>query len=767
MTHDADPDRVRGIDIIVPVFGAASHLRRCLASVEQHSALPPHSLILVVDGPQGQDLEDVLSLFVGGDGVSVRVIRNDARRGFVASVNRGMRESSQDVVLLNSDTEVTEGWLDNLRAAAYSAPNIATVTPLSNAATICSLPEFLEDNLLPEGMSTDELGEIVKQVSQREYPRLPTGVGVCIYIRRAAIDAVGLFDESRFGLGYGEENEFCIRATRAGFEHIADDGTFAYHAGQASFGLEKSRRLKHAVRQLQAIDRSYIPRVASFIKDDPLRSARERVVEAVLKLHGIDREPDPDQPLSILHIVHGWPQFDVGGTEQYARRLALEQARRHRVSAFVRIADGGRATGQRLAYLDRGVQVRLVVNNFDQRNPITRNALKNLQFEHELDGYIDSTKPDLVHVHHLAGHSASLMGVIRKRRLPIVYQVQDWWALCARANLWHADDRLCPGPTPARCAACLPLTGLSPRGPLNRGLYVARARVMRRALRHASAYVMGSESVREWYAGADLFAPGAPVHVLDYGVDIPGRRREPGTRGTGPMTFGFIGALMPHKGTHVAVEAFRGIDPNAARLLIWGSPEASPGYSARLREQAAHGAIEFRGRFDESDRDEILSVHRRPDRALRRHGELRHRGARGDCGRGAGHRQPPRRPRRARDRRSVRGHRGSRRSRCAGEMDPTIDRQTRNTGGVAAIVARPNKNQPARSQNRGDLLADPRGSRMSLWSRGPLALALGVFRSEGVRAVVDRALDRLHDTHRRRIAETVDARRRASHGRRK
>jgi glycosyltransferase involved in cell wall biosynthesis len=73
------------------------------------------------------------------------------------------------------------------------------------------------------------------------------------------------------------------------------------------------------------------------------------------------------------------------------------------------------------------------------------------------------------------------------------------------------------------------------------------------------------------------------------------------------MTFGFIGALMPHKGTHVAVEAFRGIDRNAARLLIWGSPEANPDYSARLREQAAHGAIEFRGRFDESDRDEILS----------------------------------------------------------------------------------------------------------------------------------------------------------------
>ncbi len=609
MTRDMGSDEAAGgIDIIVPVFGAPAHLRRCLASVERHSPLPPHSLIMVIDGPQSEDVNEIVARVAKHDPGAVRVLRNGTRKGFVASVNRGMRESNRDVVLLNSDTEVTEGWLDNLRTAAYSAPNIATVTPLSNAATICSLPEFLEDNLLPESTTTDELGEIVSRVSQREYPRLPTGVGVCLFIRRAALDAVGLFDESRFGLGYGEENEFCIRATRAGFIHIADDATFVYHAGQASFGSEKTRRLKRAVRRLQTIDRTYIPRVASFIDADPLEAMRSRVVDSVLERHGVPFDDASGRPLSILHVVHGWPPFDIGGTEQYARRLALEQARRHRVSAFVRIADGGRATGQRLAYLDRGVRVRLLVNNFDHRNPITRNALKNLWFEHEFDRFIHSTKPDLVHVHHLAGHSASLMGVIRKRRLPIVYQVQDWWALCARANLWHADGRLCPGPTPARCASCLPLTGLSPRGLLNRALYVARARLMRRALRHASAYVMGSESVREWYAKAGLFRPGAPVHVLEYGVDKPERRREPGARGMGPMTFGIVGALMPHKGAHVAVEAFRTIDPNAARLLIWGNPNANPDYSAWLRERVADGTVEFLGRFQESDRDEILSL---------------------------------------------------------------------------------------------------------------------------------------------------------------
>lgn len=609
MTDDVLSDHTfGGIDIVVPVFGAASHLDRCLASVTRHSALPPHQLIVVVDGPQGDDVEEVLSRHARPDAIGVQVHRNDTRRGFVASVNRGMRESTRDVVLLNSDTEVTAGWLDNLCAAACSAPDIATVTPLSNSATICSLPEFLEDNLLPEGTTAEELGEIVSLASDREYPRLPTGVGVCLYIRRAALDAVGLFDETQFGLGYGEENEFCIRATRAGFEHIVDDATFIFHAGQRSFGRDKNRHVKRAMRQLRSIDRSYVPRVASFIETDPLAPIRGRIVDAVLERQGVPNPNRNGRGLSVLHVVHGWPPFDVGGTEQYARQLALNQVRHHHhVSAFVRVAERDRATGQRLAYLDRGVRVRLLVNNFDQRNPIARNALKNGLFERELDGFIDSTGPDLVHVHHLAGLSASLMGVVRRRNIPIVYQIQDWWAMCARANLWHPDDSLCPGPSPARCARCLPLTGLAPRGPLNNWMYRARRHYLKLQLRLADAYVMGSHAIYRWYSEAGFLNPTAAVHVLDYGVEMPGRLRNSGARRDGPLTFGFIGALMPHKGAHVAVEAFRGIDPDAARLLIWGNSEARPDYTAMIRALADTNAIEVLGKFDGKGKAEILA----------------------------------------------------------------------------------------------------------------------------------------------------------------
>jgi glycosyltransferase involved in cell wall biosynthesis/GT2 family glycosyltransferase len=594
------------IDIVLPVYGAAEALERCLASVFRHTLQPPHHLIVVIDGPQSEDVENVLARHIDGRREIITFLRNETRSGFVASVNRGMANSKRDVILLNSDTEVSAGWVEKLQAAAYSAPTIATVTPLSNSATICSLPEFLEDNLLPAGVSTEMMAEIVERVSERKYPRLPTGIGVCLYIKRSAIDAVGLFDESKFRLGYGEENEFCIRATSVGLEHVADDATFVFHEGQKSFGPKKAKLTRKAMRKLRSIDPTYVPRVAAFMRSDPLARTRKRVAEELYRTQGTAIVDRVNQPLSILHVVHGWPPFDRGGTEQYAWQLARGQVHRHRVSAFARIADQDRNTGQRLAYLDNGVRVRLVVNNFDQRNPFARNALKDQRFEREFDLFLDQTEPDLVHVHHLAGHCASLMSVLARCKIPVVYQVQDWWALCARSNLWRANDTLCPGPKPKRCSWCLPLTKKPPRSLLNPLLYRLRTSLVRRQLRKADAYVMGSDTVRSWYSDAGFLDPTAPVYVLAYGVpEFTGNCTLPKT-GARPITFGFIGSLMPHKGVHIAVEAFRGITPGTARLDVWGDPEADPDYTAQLTDRSDPGVIEFKGVFEENRKAQVL-----------------------------------------------------------------------------------------------------------------------------------------------------------------
>jgi glycosyltransferase involved in cell wall biosynthesis len=397
-----------------------------------------------------------------------------------------------------------------------------------------------------------------------------------------------------------------MRALKAGYLHVLDDATFIYHAGQRSFGASRSPRVRAAHRAMARLHPEYIPTVARFLREDPVAAARQRVVAALNP-----RASAPREPRRIVHLVHGWPPWNHAGTEVYARRLALRQAPWREVAVYARMADPGRTLGEALEVQDGGVRVRLVVNNFTQRDPLSRNALHDRTLAADFAAFLEETDPQLLHVHHLAGHAASILGEAARRRIPILYQVQDWWAPCARANLLDAGRRLCSGPSPGKCAACLPLTGLPPAPLLNRLLYAGRSRLTRRALRRAEAFVMGSRAIHESYLALGWLRPGDPVHVIPYGIEraaapaasgIPVRPR-PGM----PLRFGVIGSILPHKGIHSAVAAFQGIDPARATLRIWGDPAISPSYTAELQALASP-AVGFAGRFEEERRKEVFAA---------------------------------------------------------------------------------------------------------------------------------------------------------------
>ena len=119
-----------------------------------------------------------------------------------------------------------------------------------------------------------------------------------------------------------------MRALRAGFVHVLDDATFVYHAGQRSFGAAATRLVRRALRVAAG---GRIPSTCRpsprFMREDPLRAARERVREA---LRPPRRPLAPGLPATVVHVVHGWPPWNSAGTEVYARGLALRQAREPR-----------------------------------------------------------------------------------------------------------------------------------------------------------------------------------------------------------------------------------------------------------------------------------------------------------------------------------------------------------------------------------------------------------------------------------------------------
>lgn len=259
--------------IVIPVFNAAEQLARCLSAVRATVAADV-PIVVVDDASTDPAVADTLETLASG----WRVIRQTENRGFVATANLGMREAdSRDVVLLNSDTVPAGNWLDRLVACAASDPSIASITPFTNNGEIASLPEFCRSAPLPQ--DPESWARACRRAGPPQYPELPTAVGFCMYLRRACIERIGGFDEQTFGRGYGEENDWCMRASADGWRHVLCDDAFVAHQGGASFGPLGLRPGEQAMRMLLERHPDYLAIVQDFIERDPLAPIRRRVVE--------------------------------------------------------------------------------------------------------------------------------------------------------------------------------------------------------------------------------------------------------------------------------------------------------------------------------------------------------------------------------------------------------------------------------------------------------------------------------------------------------
>ena len=260
-------------DIIVPVFNAAAMLADAFASLLRN--LNKDDRVIVIDDASTEAaIDQLINDFRARASFDVLVLRNPENVGFVRTVNRGMAMSERDVVLLNSDTVTTPGWLDRMLEAAHSDPRIATVTPFSNNAEICSYPLFCQNNPPP---SEPDAMALAFAVGTPVYPDLPTGVGFCMYIRRRALQAIGDFDAATFGRGYGEENDFCQRASAHGWRNVLCDTAYVVHRGGASFASTGERPGGEALRRLTARYPGYNAQIAEYIRADPLASIRDQL----------------------------------------------------------------------------------------------------------------------------------------------------------------------------------------------------------------------------------------------------------------------------------------------------------------------------------------------------------------------------------------------------------------------------------------------------------------------------------------------------------
>lgn len=305
---------MRPVDVVVPVYEGFSETTACLTSVLRTIDESWARIVVINDCSPDPRITDYLRSLLHEYPQHV-LIENEKNLGFVASVNRGMSHDVQrDVLLLNSDVEVAGNWLHRMREAAYHHADVASVTPFSNNATICSFPNICKDNKLLFDLPLEELdAQFAAEFSVNDVFQVPTGVGCCIYLCRDALNRVGCFDLAAFGRGYGEENDWCQRALRAGLRNLHLANCFIYHKGGVSFGNEHSPRLAQALDTLDKKYPRYHADIQRFIVKDPARAAR---VRAWLRLFAVQDKP------KILMISHKLS----GGVQQHVDEIASKFA---------------------------------------------------------------------------------------------------------------------------------------------------------------------------------------------------------------------------------------------------------------------------------------------------------------------------------------------------------------------------------------------------------------------------------------------------------
>jgi GT2 family glycosyltransferase/glycosyltransferase involved in cell wall biosynthesis len=550
------------VNIVVPVYRGLEETLTCLHSVLAH--MPADATLTVIDdaSPDSALREALDELAREG---RITVVRNQFNLGFPGAANRGMRlHRERDVILLNADTEVFEGWLERLVAAAYSAEDIGTVTPLGEAASIASYPA--EERQPCSSEEAARIDQIARLVNAGKSVDIPVGVGFCLYVRRRCLEEVGEFDEDAFGRGYGEENDFCLRARRRGWRNVAATDVFVRHTGGRSYGREKDVLTTRNSRVINYRYPGYDRLVAGFIASNALRDSKR----------AIDRQRLLDSATKPVLLL----SFDLaGGVKRHVDlRQATLQASGHTVLILRAVVSPDKKDRVVIA---AGTDFRHLVYDLPRDAAELRALLRDLRLTR-------------IEVHHFLELSAPTLEMVAGLGVPYDAFIHDYAWICPRVSLLSGAGVYCGEPAIEACEACVRKNGAASSQPTTVKALRARSR---RILAAADRIIAPTRDVRDRLR---RYYPELGIEVISW--EPPVRPRTPARRGPGGrVRVGLIGAIGTPKGYDVLLECAR--DAAARALPV---EFIVVGYTRDDRTLLQTGRVFVTGPYEESEAAALL-----------------------------------------------------------------------------------------------------------------------------------------------------------------
>jgi len=415
------------VDIIVPVYAGHDETAACLASVLKTTS-KNIEIIVVDDASPDHALAAHLRQLAAFGRISL--VRNPENLGFVGSVNHGLGiHPWRDAILLNSDTLVFGDWCDRLRAAAYAAPDIGTVTPLTNHGSIVSYPSTNDHHFSCETAAA--IDQFVAMRFDGTHIELPVGVGFCLYLRRDCLVDTGSFDQELFSKGYGEETDYCMRARQNGWRHVLAPNVFVRHDGAVSFGKRREALLDRGERMMKLVHPNFSAVVSKFLAVDSIRPVRRIIDEWRVEKSG--------KPYALI-VTHAL----AGGVAKFVRDHGNE-LRGQGLEPLILRPTGAATADCRLMVGDPSIIDLVYELPGDFR--ALRSLLKRLNIRH-------------IEIHHFLGLQSRVIEMVRGLGRPYDVYVHDFIWFCPRVSLLDGHGRYCGEPPARDCIKCVKRNGM-------------------------------------------------------------------------------------------------------------------------------------------------------------------------------------------------------------------------------------------------------------------------------------------------------------------
>lgn len=287
--------------------------------------------------------------------------------------------------------------------------------------------------------------------------------------------------------------------------------------------------------------------------------------------------------MKILKVIHGYPPIYNAGSEVYSQLLcnALEK-KGQTVEVFTReenMFEPDYSVRLTTDHLNANIKCHLVNIPLDRH----RYRYTHPEVDDAFEKVLDDMNPDVVHIGHLNHLSLTLVDRAKKRNIPIVYTIHDFWLMCMRGRFIQRNscgkDLLasCSGQQDLKCAKqCYAgyFSGIESQASKDELYWEAwvadRMQAVREMCAKVDLFIAPSRELRDRYLRG-FCIPKQKVQYLDYCFDLErlaGRKRCVEQE----FVFGYIGTHTPEKGIDLLLKAFAKLNNKTAKLRIWGRP---------------------------------------------------------------------------------------------------------------------------------------------------------------------------------------------------